>query len=73
MIARRVIGGVVAMTIIVAQPLFAQDHGEMPDVSGEWEVSVEGGWGTLELTADGHDISGFMTLGDHGRLALPSR
>ena len=72
MMARRVIGGMLALAVIVAQPVMAQDHGAMPDVSGEWELSVEGGWGTLELTANGHDISGFMTLGDHGRLPVHS-
>ncbi|HBD98825.1 MAG TPA: hypothetical protein DC060_11575 [Gemmatimonadetes bacterium] len=50
----------------------AQDHGAMPDVSGEWEMSVEGGFGMLELTVDGYNISGFITLGDHGRLAVHS-
>ena len=42
MMARRVIGGMLALAVIVAQPVMAQDHGAMPDVSGEWEMSVEG-------------------------------
>ena len=72
MMARRVIGGMLALAVIVAQPVMAQDHGAMPDVSGEWEMSVEGGFGMLELTVDGYNISGFITLGDHGRLAVHS-
>ena len=72
MTARRVIGGMLVMAVIVAQPVMAQDHGAMPDVSGEWEVTVGDGVGALELTVDGHSISGFMTLGDHGRLAVHS-
>ena len=60
------------MAVIVAQPVTAQDHGTMPDVSGEWEVSVMDGVGALELTVEGHGIFGFMTLGDHGRLAVNS-
>ena len=72
MIARRVIGGMLAMAVIVAQPVMAQDHGAIPDVGGEWEVSVGDGFGALELPVDGHSISGFLTLGDHGRLAVHS-
>lgn len=29
-----------------------------------------GGVGVLELTVEGHSISGYMTLGDHGRISL---
>ena len=72
MMARRALGWTLALAVIAAQPLLAQDHGGMPDVSGEWEVSVMEGVGLLELTVEGHSISGYMTLGDHGRLRLSS-
>jgi len=75
MMARRAMGWTLAMAalaVIAAQPLAAQDHGAIPDVSGEWELSVMGGFGLLELTMDGHDISGFITMGDHGKIALHS-
>ena len=72
MTAQRTIGGMLAVAMIAAQPVMAQDHGATPDVSGQWELTAEQGGGALELTVEGHEITGFMTLGDHGRLAVHS-
>ena len=72
MTAWRVVGGMLTMAVIAAQPVTAQEHGTVPDVRGEWEVSVGDGVGALELVVEGHEISGFMTLGDHGRVPVHS-
>ena len=40
MMAQRMIGGMMAVAVIAAQPVMAQDHGATPDVSGEWELTA---------------------------------
>ena len=72
MMTQRMIGGMMAVAVIVAQPVMAQDHGATPDVSGEWALTAEQGGGELELTVEEHEISGFMTLHGHGRFAVRS-
>jgi hypothetical protein len=72
MMAQRMIGGMITVAVIVAQPVMAQDHGAMPDVSGEWELTAGQCGGELELTVEEHEISGFMTLHGHGRFAVRS-
>jgi hypothetical protein len=44
------IGEVMTVAVIVAQPVIAQNHGAMPDVSREWELIAEQDGGELELT-----------------------
>lgn len=71
--ARRVTGWVLGMLMIgvlSVRPVSAQNHEAPIDVSGAWEFSLMDMAWSLELTVDGHDISGELVIVGFGDFVM---
>lgn len=58
-------GWVMVFAVLSAGEVSAQDADERVDASGTWEIDGSG-W-ILEINMEGHQLSGYLTLGTYGR------